>query len=254
MPNVYLSDQATSVQRLSGLYLGHALTGKTEYLCSWPEPALVSFDPDVSTARKHKGVTIIEVSSWQDFEASVLPHIKARTLSTLCGGRPIQTVAIDTISVAAMRLSQHIQGRRDKLAIQDYGLLLTKLMDMVLACVGTTQEELGKPAYHSLFAAHLTDVTDDSGTLRGVRPAIVGQFKDLLPRLLGFTFLCERVMESVTEPGKPARMESRFQVRTVPPDRFHVCGDRIGGGRYKVLPPITSGYYTDLIRAWGMEA
>jgi hypothetical protein len=167
----------------------------------------------------------------------------------------IETLAVDTLSLGAARLVNEIQSNKPKLTIQDYGLLLDKLTEATVNMTDATKPKGTHSGYNIILTTHMREVTNEDGALQGVKPAIPGQFQNLLPRLMGFAFLCEAKLESITEPGKPARQEVVYQVRTVPPNRYYVCGDRIGGGAgRKRLPPITSGLYPDLIKAWGIES
>jgi hypothetical protein len=159
--------------------------------------------------------------------------------------------------VGAQRCSEEIQGTRDKLRIQDFGRLLSKLTTAVIDCTDATVERPGCESYHVVLAAHLKDIYQmrgDERVLTGIRPAIDSTFKDLLPRLTSFAFLCETELEPVTSPGKPAYMRTKYVVRTTPPSKLYVCGDRIGGGRFNTLPPTVGGTYPELCAAWGLTS
>jgi hypothetical protein len=244
--------------RISGLYQGDAFTGKTEAVCSWPDVLVVNFDPDSQTAQRNlksnggNVVGVVELSNWSDYVNKIEPHVKDRSLHELVG-EPVQTIAIDTISLAAQRLSDEIQGSRDKLRIQDYLLLATKLTSATITLTDATKDSLGKPAYHVLFTSHMQTDQDDDGVITGYRPAIPGKFRNLLPRLMGFAFICENMLESVREEGKPASSRAVWRVRTVPPTKLHMCGDRIAR-KDKRLPAVCSGLYPDLMKAWEREA
>lgn len=235
--------------------MGDALTGKTHCMCSWPDTVLIAFDPDTQTARKLPGVTIVEVGSWDEFESKVLPHINNRTMADLVD-RPVSTIAVDTISVGSMRLAAEIQGTKERMTIGDFGLLLNKLTAVTMQIVDATRQHTdSQPTYHTLFSTHLSPETDPEGNVRGIRPAIMGQFKQLLPRLTGFAFLCE-VRKEVKSGKAPGQMTTSVVrgVHTIPPDTRYICGDRIGGSSiYRELPAFTGGNYQDLMDAWGMD-
>ena len=243
--------------KISGLYQGDAFTGKTEYACTWPHPVFLNFDPDSQTAQKYLNgnvVGIIELESWNEFANKVQPHIKSRTIHELVGGNDlVETIVVDTMSIAAQRLADEIQGNRDKLRIQDFGLLLQKLTEATTMLSDTCKPTDSHPGYNVIITTHLKTVTDDSGNTEAIRPAIMGQFRDLLPRLLGFAFLCETKLTSVVVTGKPAVQKAEWYIRTVPPTSKYICGDRIGS-KEDPLPPTCSGNYPDLIKMWGREA
>jgi hypothetical protein len=244
--------------KISGLYQGDAFTGKSEYACSWPNVVVLNFDPDSQTAQKHlkaRGgnvVGIIELDSWNEFSNKVQPHIKSRSLEELVGGE-VETVVVDTMSIAAQRLADEIQGNKDKLRIQDFGLLLQKLTEATTMLSDTCKPTDSHPGYNVIITTHLKTVTDDAGNTESIRPAIMGQFRDLLPRLLGFAFLCETKLNSVLVSGQPAKQEAEWYVRTVPPNSKYICGDRIAAAE-KPLPATCSGRYLDLMKLWGRDA
>ncbi len=262
---VYRGGDSTGVGRLSGLYMGDALTGKSHCLGTWPNPLVVAFDPDTQTIRNMPGVYVIEVGSWAEFENHIMPYVRNRGLGRLVmdmwegPGKPteeplIETLGVDTISIGSMKLAEELQGAKKRLDIQDFGAFLNKLVATTMQCVETTKESFpGQATYNVIFTAHLNPVNDDTGTLIAVRPAVMGQFKEILPRLFGFSFICQHGIENVLSAGKAMSVE-RFTVRTVPKSDQYVCGDRIGGkGPYRRLPPVTGGTYPELMEAWGIS-
>lgn len=260
--NLYKSDPtATEPGRISGLYLGEAFSGKTHNACTWPNPLVCSFDPDNMTARGMPGVWVLELESWAEFESTVMPYVRARQLGKLIKERAnlteeplIETLVVDTISVAATKLVQEIQGARDKVAIHDYGTILNKLVATTLQCTETVKaRKPGESTYNVIFTTHLTTETDDNGAVIAVRPAIVGQFKGMIARLFGFAFLCEQTVNTVIKNGV-ATQEERRHVRTVPKSSAYVCGDKLGGKPpFNKLPVTVGGTYPELAEAWGIK-
>jgi hypothetical protein len=253
-----ITDASGEPSKISGLYQGDAFTGKTAYICSWPDVLILSFDPDSQTAQKNlkaRGgnvAAIIELDSWNEFANKVQPHIKSRSLHELAGSH-VGTVALDTMSIASQRLADEIQGTRDKLRIQDYGLLLSKLIEATTMLSDTTKPTETHPGYHVLMTTHMKAVTNEEGNTEAIRPAIVGQFRDLLPRLLGFAFLCEKRIVTQTVSGQKPTQKAEWFVRTVPPNNKYIVGDRMADEE-KPLPVECSGRYKDLMKMWGREA
>jgi len=239
--------------RFSGLYQGGAFTGKTHAMCSWPKVALITFDPDDQTAEKMEDVTIVRVDSWGEFASDILPHVMNRSMDELCK-KPIETIAIDTISIASSKLREEMRGRGGEMRVQDWGTFKDKLTEAAYLLTESTKPTDTHAGYHILFATHLKEVTGDDGIVLAWRPAIDGQFRELLPRLVSFCFLCEATTETIREAGQPGEQRAVYKVRTVPPNKLYICGDRVGGGTRKVLPPTTSGLYHDLMAAWGIQA
>lgn len=250
--------------RVAGTYLGEAFSGKTHNLCTWHTKdgvvLLVAFDPDTGTARSMPNVVTIEVESWREFEVDVMPYVRARELSKLLKdkagmeGVQVDTLAIDTISVGATRCFNEIIGDRPS-DRKDFGLLLNKLTSTCMSCVDLTREyQDDQESYHVMFGCHLVSPVAEAARLR-FTPAIPGQFKDILPRLGGFAFICKQTVKSgPIGPDGTASRERSFHVNTVPPSDAYTCGDRIGGeGKvYQKLAPTTGGTYSELMTAWGV--
>ena len=250
--------------RVSGTYLGEAFTGKTHNMCTWHTQegvvVLVAFDPDTGTAKSMPNTVVLEVESWREFEIDVLPYVRARELEKLLKDKAgieaqVDTLAIDTISVGATRCFAEILGAREGAERKDFGLMLNKLTAATMSCVDATRQyQEGQRTYHALFGCHLVSPTAEAARLR-FTPAIPGQFKDILPRLGGFAFICKQS----TRPGGivdgVATQVRSFYVHTTPPSDAYTCGDRIGGEgkRYKGLAPTTGGTYAELMTAWGVD-
>lgn len=251
--------------RVSGNYQGEAFTGKTHDLCTWPDWVMIAFDPDTGTARSMGGGVVIEVESWMEFEKDVLPYVRARELHKLVKAKlgmevPVQTLGLDTYSVAAQRLVREINPDPNKqTTMQQWGRLLSTLTDVTMQMIDTTRQyQEDQRTYNVIINAHLTFVGggEDGNKVVGWRPAIPGQFRDILPRLGGFTFICKQeVTQTLSrQSGKPEAVRT-FKVHTAPPSDLYLAGDRIGGAGklYKPLPPVMGGTYPELMVAWGLD-
>lgn len=258
------NDPTARPSKLSGSYMGEAFTGKTHNLCTWHTKEgvilLIAFDPDTGTARSMPNTVVVEVESFKEFETDVMPYVRARELDKLIKDKAgiearVDTLALDTISVAATRCQTEIQGIKPQMTQQDWGLLLNRLTSTTMQCIDITREYTpGQRTYHCLFASHLKTETSEGGGVVGYRPAVSGQFKDIFPRLGGFSFICRQSITQGLVSGKPQQSRT-FYVHTCPPTDMYICGDRIGGeGKlYKPLAPTMSGTYPALMEAWGMD-
>lgn len=258
---IYKSDDSPPDLRFTGLYCGDSMKGKTYNACTWPNPLVVSFDPDTQTARGMPGVWVVEVETWKDFTEGIMPAVRARKLGAFLKDRLqlteeplIETLVVDSISIAATKLVREIQGERPAMRQQDFGTLLNELTGITMQCVETSKERVpGEATYHVIFTTHLQQITDDSNVLKAVRPAVMGAFKDTLPKLFGFCFICDVQQETTIVDGK-AQQVAKWVVRTTPPDRFHICGQRHGANdRRSLLPPLVGGTYPELCEAWGIN-
>jgi hypothetical protein len=249
--------------RASGTYLGEAFTGKTHNMCTWHTKdgvvLLVAFDPDTGTAKSMPNTVVVEVESWREFTEDVMPYVRARELDKLLRDKAkldakVDTLSIDTISIGSKRCFNEILGTREQSDRKDFGLLLNRLTSATMECMDTTRQyQEGQVTYNVLFGSHLVSPVAESAKIR-VTPAIHGQFKDILPTLGGFSFICKQfTKDGPIKNGVPTK-ERGFYIHTVPPSDAYICGDRIGGeGKvYKALAPTTGGTYHELMDAWGV--
>lgn len=266
---VYRSgDPTDQPSRISGTYFGEAFGGKTHNLCTWHTKegivVVVAFDPDTGTARSMPNTVVVEVESWKEFDMDVLPYVRARELEKFVKEKVgidarVDTFGIDTISVGATRCFNEILGVREKSERSDFGLLLNRLTSSTMQCMDITRQyHPDQRVYNCIFTSHLVSPSAESAKVRH-HPAIPGQFKDILPRLGGFAFICkQRTTQVIAKEGpqKGQSLPSRdFYVNTCPPDDSYVCGDRIGGeGKLgRTLPPTILGTYPALMAAWGLD-
>ena len=250
--------------RTSGTYLGEAFSGKTHNICTWHSKdgvvLLVAMDPDTGTARSMPNVVVVEIESWTEFEMDVMPYVRARELEKLLADKAgikdakVDTLGIDTISVGATRCFNEILGDREQSDRKDFGLLLNKLTAACMSCVDITRQyQEGQRTYNAIFGSHLVSPVAESARAR-FTAAIPGQFKDVLPRLGGFAFICKQAVKAGPIVNGVPTKERSFYVHTAPPNDMYTCGDRIGGeGKlYKKLDPTTGGTYHELLAAWGV--
>jgi hypothetical protein len=241
-------------KKISGLYLGDAYTGKSHNLATWPVGLVVCFDPHADTILKFPGWSVAMVETWGEFERDILPHIKNRTVSKLTG-RPVGTVGVDSMSLGASRLATEVQGRKERLTKPDFGIILSKLSTAVMDMTDSCTPKEGKESYHTIFTSHLKTVSTGEGEAQrivGIRPAIVGEFANLFPRLTSFTFICGSRVKQDRQPNQPPTESREYFVHTAPPPpdpKLYVCGNRVGD---RSLPPTLGGTYPELTAAWGI--
>lgn len=214
--------------RLSVLLKGHSGTGKTRTALTFPQPIyLIYTDVNRETVRKmaQEGVKIqgVAVRSWAEFADLIIPHIVKREIDA-------QTIVVDTIDFLSDLMWRDIEGSRGRLSMQDFGTGLRRLGEVTRALAACTSPHGDHPGYHVVFTSHLKDVTDDSGALLKVAPAIMGQFTNKIEDYFDYVLLMHaeagrQIIDGVNTPTK------KFLVYSVPPDRFQTCK---GGG----MPPV----------------
>lgn len=216
------------------LLKGVSGSAKTEGLLSFPQPIfVVHTDRNSETIRKAKlrGVEIDAraIDNWNEYENIILPAIVARELNAA-------TIGVDTASGLFDLMWRHIQGSQPrKLDFDDFrrGLSLASSTMFDLCSTAQPARTEGKPSYHVVCTSHLTDVTNDQGSLIKVVPKLMGAFKDSFENYFDYVFLCEAMLTSTqVKEGERTVMRpaKQFRIHTVPPANYHTCK---GGG----MPP-----------------
>jgi len=225
------------------LYTGDSGSGKTHSLLSWPEPIVVAyFDRNLETVRKHmrtgKKVELVLCRTWDEYANKFVPAV-------VNGEIEAETIGVDTINSAAARMWREIQGTRSRLTNQDFGAGLNRLSSTTDALAQAATQHGKRRSYNIVFCSHLKDVTDDSGALVKIRPAIMGQFKDDLAAFFDYVLVnqCEKVSVPVEENGrKRMKAGKRYFCHTIPPTRYYVAK---GGD----LPPEVGSTYPEMMKA-----
>lgn len=226
------------------VYSGDPGTGKTTCALSWPKPIRgVYADVNRLTLRNEivKGQDIVMTvpGSWSNYEDLFVPAVENRLFDC-------KTIVVDTLDFLSRMMWETIQGSADRLTQAHWGIGLNKLIKTTERMLGATQYISGKPTYNVIFCYHIKDVTDDTGALNKVTPAIMGATKDVIASCFDTGFLCD-----VRQVGKPVKKEGRettefvkeFFVHTAPPTRFHKALCKAGSQ----FPVQCSGMYQDLI-------
>jgi len=240
--------------RLSVAYGALKKSGKTHNAFSWPEPIVSLYpDPNTETVRgfilEGRKIQLYVPSNFQEIENEFLPMVVNRKFDA-------NTIVIDSYSFVDVLLNSDYCGASGdrKITIAEWGAIRSRHMKLVNQLLTATKPIPGKPAYHLVVTAHLSDVLDDKGAVVATRPAIQGGFKDIFGRCFGSLFYCEaKTVRPVTGTtlGPP---EVQYRVHTVPPNERIACGDGVGGkGGYKRLPPVLEGTYSSLCKAWGKD-
>lgn len=247
-------------RKLTVLYSGDSKSGKTHAALTWPDPGVLYYEVNMATLQKFPNIPFImgqDIGTIENLEMVVLPSLEQGKADQLFGA-PVQTIVLDSLTEMFSQLSKEIQGTREKLSIPDFGRFLSRGESIVKRLVSLSKPTASRPAYNFVATVHLRDVQDDEGNLVKVRPAIPGQMKDILGRFFDTVFVNKMLREERVEmkPDGTARkvLDERRIVWSLPQDKYHACGDGIGGGILKVLPGVCAGTYPELIKAWGLEA
>ncbi len=247
----------------SVLYWGSAKTGKTHNCLTWPDPFVIYWDDNLATMLKFD-VPFISLNAnqepltFEEFRTQVLPAILNRKI-------PAKTIVFDSYSYCSQRLRRKVQGTRDKMRIQDWGKVFDPLFEITHQLCEMTQKEGG---YNFVATVHEKDKWgavegDEDDKFIQYDPAIQGQFKDWLPRFFDTVLVTSVEEATITVDNRPQK-SIRYIANTVPPNKYWICGDGVGGDtglgdkndNYSQrtpnkLPPKMSGTYPALMEAWG---
>ncbi len=254
----------------SVLYIGREKSGKTFSACSWPSPAVICFCHNPETIFKFDVQVIFpgrtkanpEPTISQKLDAwrfNILPAIKNRKLSELCG-KKIETIVVDDLTQLALSYKMKLMGAGKeaipktvaKMDFDSWNLYLMWLQSDVSLLTEATKPDLtgNRESYNIICVAHERDTTDDNGAIIKISPAVDGQMKDILPSMFGSVLWCD-VEKEKDKNGKVTGQ--RYYCHTISPDKYRRAGDGFGGGRFALLPPKISGTYPELAKAWGIQ-
>lgn len=218
------SPESFADARLSVLLKGHSGSGKTRTALSFPGPIrLLYTDKNRETVRQMVTAgTQVEgsiIETWSQFSNEVLPGLLRR--ESTC-----QTITLDTVDFLSAMMWTDIEGSKGKLSMQDFGTGLRRLSEATRSLVSLTLPQDQHPGYHVVFCCHLKDVTDDSGSLLRIGPAIMGQFANQLEDYFDYVLLLQGQMISQIQQvnGQSKSVPAKqFKIWSVPPDRYHTC-------------------------------
>ena len=251
---------------VSCAYIGREGSGKTHAACTWPNPVVVAFDHNRGSAEKHVGAErLIVPDSYEHFRLKILPAIKNRQLNRATLGFDVDTIILDTTSMAIQRLvAETPHDPKNKFA--KWQLVKTNSRQDIGAVLSTTKPYPGdpsRPRYNVVLTWHLVPIwegDEEKRTLVGYEPNFEGGFKIDLPSYTDCVFMSDVTTELrkddkgaiVNSPfdGRPDRY-NRYFIHTVAPDNFVKLKDGISGGKWKRLPARMDGSYQALSAAWG---
>lgn len=245
MPLEFRKTGGASAKRPMILVQGPGMSGKTTFAAGFPDPLFVDWDENATLDQFE--VNTVGNISWREYKDELVAMASARRLEC-------KTIVLDTLSLGVSnQLAPHVKGSAAKLRIQDFGTILDELMSTTRSLLEATRPTNDHPGYNVVVCCHDHKETDEGGAVIAIRPAILGQFRDILPRLVDVVLIAEQRLERVTQAGEPSYMEQKYVLHTRPPSGLYVAGDRIGPGRGKPLPPTLTGGYQELMSSWGLE-
>lgn len=269
--------------RRTVLYQGGPGSGKSHCSLTWPKPLVIYCEENTATLEKFTHLEegrVVFPSDWGDtftsFRNNVVPLIKNRQAHLMLSEYDddgalvkeadpgsVETIVIDAVSSLLFDLEREVVQpyAGGKIPHSTTGpKFLYQAEEVMRDIVGAAKPYADKPCYNIICTTHLKDVTDESGNLVKISPAIYGQMKDLLTRWFDTKLLCEAVKKSGGDVDKPegGKTKEKVPIRyvyTVSPNNYYSVGDGVGGegGPYKELEYITGGTYQDLMKAWGVS-
>ena len=223
------------------LYIGAEKTGKTYGAFSWPKPYGIYTDHNQDTLAEYPGVPYDSPDTFKDLE-EIVRELSLRTA-------PFETVVVDGFSVLSQMRKAEIQGG-GSMDIQKWGGLFDDMLRVTGQLLALAHPTDNHPGYHIVGTTHINRMTDKDGALLEYRPHIQGQFGLWLPRMfntiLGTDFKAEKKITRKGTGPPEIEYEAKYVVYTTPPNNYW----KLGGGFASKLPPVTSGLFKDLSKAW----
>lgn len=245
------------IGRVSVLYEGPEKSFKTTYGLTWPDPFVFAFDANTATLMNQIGTRWYAPTTWREFATECVPTILNRKLAA-------GTIVVDTVSSAcrlcefeiAKDVGKHESGEFDR---PEYRRLLMKTHNVFAQLCDAKKPRSDHPGYHIVLLSHEREwykqkkVRIGAGEARTdlvldrVRPAIEGDFKNILPTLVDSVFGTRVRLNEKTKTPQP-------YILTVPPDEYYFYGDGVGNapGR-EPLPAEMPGDFASLAKAWGLK-
>ena len=238
---------------VSILLEGPEKSGKTHFWCSMPGPIVAAYtDPNRATPEGFmadgREIELIPIRDWKTYQNHFIPAVMNRKLEA-------RTIVVDSYTYFGDKLPMEMAGGDGKVAIHTWGrikeLHWSAMMDLVNA---TGPGPNGEPGYNIVVTCHLMDIQDDNGSLIKVRPQITGGFRDAIGKQFDSVFIAASEAVNEVKDGRRQLVGKRHFLWTIPPDRYHSCGDGIGGkGGRKELPPQVENTWQAVCRGWGVD-
>jgi hypothetical protein len=269
-----ISTDEISKTGTSVVYWGPSLSGKTHCGLTWPGPFVIQWDTNSDTLEKFPHIPYIRPGiglpesrkNWtpvRHFITDIVPAIQNRKLTELVRQMPgfedykVETVFLDSFTSMAMAIKHDWQGSAgNKMGYDGWENYLTRLTDWTVFMVGATKPDAydpNKECYNFVASVHETLLTNDAGNVIDVKPSVQGAFQAHMLGHFENVFFTKCIPEDQKARDGVLERVAKYWIYTVPPDSWRVCGDRIGGGRYKKLPAKMGGTYLELAKAWGLE-
>jgi hypothetical protein len=242
------------------LYLGPPQSGKTELMCSWPNPFFIVFDPKIGTLAKW-GHPYIQVDNSTQLEKDILPWL----IHKLHAEHPeVETICFDTLSFMALMRARDVMGDGYEIKAKDGDWdLMNNWTLKVLAQITRLARSATLPkTYHVIAGCHEKEKRgarkNAQGNweeyLIGIDPAIPGrQVHPVLPGMFDVVLYLTRSRSAdKTDPAtKRPIIEAKYQCHAFElPDHRAPAGGTLWG---KTLPPLVDGTYAGLRKACGLD-
>ena len=213
-----MTPETAMLQKPIILEKGPPGVGKTFNLLTFPQPIVGCYsDKNMLTVTEAqlRGVNakFMPVNNWSDWADVFVPSAVNRTIDAA-------TLAVDPIDMLATVMWREIQGTRDKLRIQDFGTGKDRMFNTLADLCSSASHIEGKRSYNIVCTSHISDVTDDSGSLVKTTCQLMGAFKDIVESLFDYVFLCDYELKTDIVSGKAVKSK-RFYSHTIPPNRYH---------------------------------
>lgn len=246
------------------LYMGAPKSGKTKVALSWPNPFVVYWDNNRATLLAHPGIPFVVPESRKQWVEEILPWMVSDAFAI--DHPAVQTIVFDTFSMFATHQEMEVRGKAEMMDVRggDWQTLKNRHIsdfnalarlhnghtatgtryNMVVTC--HEQEQYGSAGDPSKFSMEQKVI--------GIKPLVGGQMASLLAGQFDLVLCLERKVETITQPGKPATLRTRYIGRALErPEHKNPAGGTLWG---KTLPSgeLDDVSYAGLRRLCGLPA
>jgi hypothetical protein len=222
------------------LYQGRSKTRKTSCAVTWPDPLIISVDPNRAPLARYPDAQVIVNPDVAVIENEILPALKAGKIDA-------KTVVLDSFSFLSNKWADRIMGARTSYGQgqgQAAGVSLRRFLQQIVEL-----KSLPRP-YNVVVTVHEALSGGDEGPKR-IEPITIGALRESMGAAFDLIVLTE--MENVlfkdAKTGQSA-ITAMSKGRTVSPDPNRTAGGSLWG---RLMPPtIDNPTYQNLRRAVGL--
>jgi len=238
----YLIKRGTDLQEscTSVLAQGRGKSGKTTFACTWPDPLIISVDPNRAPFATFPDVQVIVAPTVGVIESRILPDLKAGKIEA-------RTVVLDSLSFFSDHWADRLMGTRTSYA-QGQGQQASVSLRRFMLQFIELKTSPNRP-YNIVVTCHDAPRSEGEDGPKRIEPVTIGALRESIARYFDLVLLFEKESRAVTQNGK-AEIVDAYKARTIAPDQHRVAGGSLWGRKLPaVIEPPT---YQQLRKSVGL--